>query len=344
MRLVAQAKMGYYPTPPKVTEIICNYVQSKTTGTIRVFDPCAGEGVAIYNIGQRLEAETYGIEIDLDRGAQAQGIMTKCLVTDYKSSIVSRQAFSLLFLNPPYDWTAKRDETEASERLERTFLRDCATYLCPGGILVYLIPQKRLDARIAAMLSYRFEDVEVFRFPEKEYEAFQQIVVFGKAKKKPEHDAQSFEYLKSVGQFTATVPFLPETPSRMYHVPASPNIKQFIFRTKHIDPAELAEEVIKHGLFDRFTELSTPLLMTERIRPIMPLRHGHLAQVLACGLMNGVVWNKEGRDPLLVKGVTKKEVTQTIEHDGDVEKTTETDHIKITINAFNSEGQLLTIK
>jgi len=47
---------------------------------------------------------------------------------------------------------------------------------------------------------------------------------------------------------------------------------------------------------------------------------------------------------LLVKGVTKKEVTQTIERDGDIEKTTETDHIKIMINAFNSEGQLLTIK
>ena len=47
MRLAAQAKMGYYPTPPNVTRIICNHLQRKTEGTIRVFDPCAGEGTAL---------------------------------------------------------------------------------------------------------------------------------------------------------------------------------------------------------------------------------------------------------------------------------------------------------
>jgi hypothetical protein len=76
----------------------------------------------------------------------------------------------------------------------------------------------------------------------------------------------------------------------------------------------------------------------------MPLRIGHLAQILACGLMNGPVWDKEKQNPLLIKGITKKEVTHTVEIDGDCEKHIETDVIKITIHAFNREGELLTIE
>jgi len=84
--------------------------------------------------------------------------------------------------------------------------------------------------------------------------------------------------------------------------------------------------------------------MAEKIRPIMPLRHGHLAQILACGLMNGIVWDRDRRNPLLVKGVTKKEVRHSVEIQGDVEKHIETDQIKIVIHAFNRHGEMLTIE
>ena len=225
--------------------------------------------------------------------------------------------------------------------------RFCATAqrICvQAGYLVYLIPQKRLESRICAMLSYRFENISAFRFPEKEYRTFRQIVIFGTAKKKPENDPRSLEYLKKVGELPETVPFLPETPDHVYPVPVSPKLNHLLFRSGEIDAHELAEEVILHGLFGRLKELTTPLSLTEKIRPIMPLRHGHLAQILACGLMNGVVWDKDGRSPLLVKGVTRKEVTSTVEQEGEVEKTTETDRIRIVIHAFDSEGELLTIE
>lgn len=68
MRLAAQAKMGYYPTPEGVTEIIIRYLKRERKGHIRIFDPCSGEGTALYIVGNHLQAETYGIEIDLDRG------------------------------------------------------------------------------------------------------------------------------------------------------------------------------------------------------------------------------------------------------------------------------------
>ena len=54
--------------------------------------------------------------------------------------------------------------------------------------------------------------------------------------------------------------------------------------------------------------MTVPLKMVEKIRPIMKLRYGHLAQIIACGFINGVVWDPKHQEPLLIKGATKKEV------------------------------------
>lgn len=61
-------------------------------------------------------------------------------------------AFSLLYLNPPYDWDAvEQEEQEDNEtpssrknRLEYNFLRESYSKLQPGGVLVYVIPHKIL--------------------------------------------------------------------------------------------------------------------------------------------------------------------------------------------------------
>jgi len=249
-----------------------------------------------------------------------------------------------LWLNPPYDWAARDDDIERSERYERTFLRDCAGYLCKGGILVYLIPQRRLDGHIARMLSYRFENIKIFRFPEKEYQSFKQVVIFGVVKKKPDKDDSTADYLKKCGKSETDVGYLPKEPPFTYEVPILTSKAKFIFRSKEIDQKELAEEIQEHGLFEQFREMTTPLMMGEKIRPVMPLRHGHLAQILACGLMNGVVWDKNKSNPLLVKGITTKEVKHTVEVHGDREKHIETDQIKILINAFNRMGEMHTIQ
>lgn len=344
MRLAGQAKMGYYPTPEDVTPIIARYLKRQREGLIRILDPCAGSGIAVQQIGEILKAETFGIEIDLERGNRAKEILTRCLITDYLSTRISHGLFSLLWLNPPYDWATRNNETEKSERFERTFLRDCVYYLRSRGILVYLIPQRRLDGQIARMLSYRFENISVFRFPEESYKKFRQLVIFGVLKIRPAKDESMAEYLKSCGSFRTTVPSLPEIPSQIYDVPLFLSRPDFVFRSREIDPEELEEEVRRHGLFDQMRDMTTPLKMAEKIKPIMPLRHGHLAQILACGLMNGIVWDKDRKNPLIIKGITKKEVKHTVEIEGDCEKHIETDLIKITIHAFNRQGEMLTIQ
>jgi len=357
MRLAAQAKMGYYPAPERVIPIIARYLKrQREKGLIRLLDPCAGTGAAIKQIGNTIcpicptspeesrQAETYGIEIDLERGNQAKSILDKCLITDYQNTRISHGSFSLLWLNPPYDWAIRDNDIEKSERYERTFLRDCVCYLRQKGVIVYLIPHRRLDSQIARMLSYRFENISVYRFPEEAYRAFRQLVIFGILKIRPAKDESMAEYLKNCGRFRTTIPFLPETPPQLYEIPLSPGRADFVFRSKDIIPEELEEEIRRYGLFDQVRDMTTPLKMAEKIRPIMPLRHGHLAQILACGLMNGIVWDKDRKNPLIIKGITKKEVRHTMEIEGKCEKHIETDLIKISILAFNRQGEMLTVQ
>ena len=343
-RLEFMAKMGYYPTPEDLTPIIAKYLNSKGHGVIRIFDPCAGEGTALKTIGDHLQAETYGIEIDKKRGKEAQNNLTKCLVTDYKSTHISPKFASLLWLNPPYDWASKRETLETSERYERTFIRDTVKYLTPGGVLVYLIPLMRLDRTIARMLSYRFERILLYKFPEDLYQQFKQIVLFGILKKSPSTDDIVSDYLRDAGIGKINIPHLPETPEGIYEVPPSPALNKFLFRTLEINPQELEEEINQYGLNEEIQRMNTTYSLSEKMTSIMPLRHGHLAQLIACGSIKGVVFDKDNKNPLIVKGITKKTVDYRIEKEGDTEKHIETDRIVITINAINRQGEILTIQ
>ena len=344
-RIEAMAKMGYYPTPNELTPIIIGYLKPKEEqGTVRIFDPCAGEGTALRTIGDHLGAETYGIEIDKKRGKEAQAKLTKCLITDYQKSQITPRFASLLWLNPPYDWAAKKGEIEKSERYERTFLRDTVKYLIPGGVLVYLIPLNRLDGIIAKMLSYRFENIRLCRFPEGLYRQFKQIVLFGTIKKTPSTDENIYEYLKDAGSGKREIPYLPEVPEYIYEVPSSPLLKKFLFRTLEINPQELDEEINLYGLNEEIERMNTIYSLSEKMTSIMPLRHGHLAQLIACGFIKGVVFDKDQKNPLIVKGMTKKAVDYRIEREGDIERHIETDRIVITINAINQKGEILTIQ
>jgi hypothetical protein len=340
----AVAKMGYYPTPESLTPIIAGYLKPKGQGIIRVFDPCAGEGTALKAIGDRLQAETYGIEIDKMRGREAQRILTKCLITDYRVTRISPGFSSVLWLNPPYDWAVRKEQLETSERYERQSLRDTVKYLIPGGVLIYLIPLRRLDQIIAKMLSYRFEDIRLYKFPESLYQQFRQIVLFGILKKSPSTDEGVCEYLRSAGSGKIAISHLPEAPEHAYEVPFAPVLKNFLFRTLEVNPQDLAEEIKVYGLNEEIRRLNTTCSSSEKITSIMPLRHGHLAQLIACGSIKGVVFDKDQKNPLIIKGFTRKTVDYRIETEGNTEKHIETDRIVVTINAVNQQGEVLTVE
>ena len=358
MRLAAQAKAGFYPTPEPIYNSIAKYLvcrKSQNGSVIRILDPCAGTGEPIASIaeflGKNAEIETYGIEISQERGEIAKKNLTKCLIADYQSTRISNRAFSLLYLNPPYDDDTLNTplELKQTQRHELGFLKNCLKYLIPQAVLVYLIPQTRISTRIARVLSYNFENIKVFRFPPEAYEQFKQVVIFAELKKTPAKDPLDEKWLAKCGRKEALVPDVSTSwLKNRYEVPqVSPKQKnhRVLFSTNAIKPDDLAFEVKKFGLVDEIIQIFDATHVVDlKTRPIMPMRHGHLAQALASGIMNGVVRDENGDNPLLVKGLTRKIVETRRQGSGENAKIIETERVKIVVKAFNRDGQLLTIE
>ena len=349
MRLAGQARMGYFPTPPIVSQAIARSLARSGPGLIRVIDPCCGEGIALCDATAQLgdPVERYGIELKQERSELSRHKLTRVLRADIRSTRIANAAFSFLFLNPPYDYDSRVRLDEAAQRLELYFLQASLRYLQPHGVLAYLIPDKRLDSRIAGLLAHQLEAIQVFRFPADEYARFCQIVLFGIRKPTPFRDDHVLTTLQAIGRSLHTPPDLPEALPTPYTLPVAPPAKTLLFRSLSVDPEDLIQEIDKYGLYEPMLRRLHPDTATHRLRPLMPLRRGHLALVLASGhLNNELVQDPRTRQCLLVKGRTDKDVvrTEVVESDGST-TTIERDVLKIIITALDLKtGELQTMQ
>ena len=140
-RLESVAAAGYFPTPHRVASAISRQLgkgASSGRRVIRLLDPCAGTGEAVTAIAETIGAETCGIELNSERAAAARQNLDSVLATSAFSVRIANGAFSGLFLNPPYS------HDEEKRRLEHAFLTSLTRALTPGGVLVFIIPQRRL--------------------------------------------------------------------------------------------------------------------------------------------------------------------------------------------------------
>ncbi len=348
MRPAGQAKMGYYPTPDVVAQRIGRALTRAGIGVIRTLDPCCGEGTALVLATENLAepVERYGIEINQERAMAAKEKLTRVLRADLRSTRIANGAFGLVYLNPVYDFSVRTQLDEAAERLELHFLRASLRYLQPQGILVYLIPERRLESRIASLLAYHLEAIQVFRFPGDTYEAFKQIVLLGVRKVKPYRDEEVLHHLQAIGRLSAAPPDLPESLPAPYRIPAAPAARSLLFQNLDLEPEDLLQEIETHGLNGSLMDRLHPTL-AHRLRPLMPLRRGHLALVLASGhLNNELVEDPRTHTRLLVKGRTEKDVSRSEKEAEDGSTIiTERDLLKIVITALDlRSGKLLTIQ
>lgn len=344
----SQKIMGYYPTPPSVAEAIAQSLVRSGAGPIRAIDPSCGEGMALRtgtsHLGEPIE--WYGIELNQARARAAEGVLTRVLRTDIRSTRVANNAFSLAWLNPPYDANLTALD-EPAQRLELSFLQATLRYLVPQGVLIYLIPERRLAGKVAPLLAYHFEQVQVFRFPAGEYERFKQVAIFATKKAKPFRDEAALASLKAIARGTSVPPELPAALPAPLPVPAGKPASSLLFQSLHVEPDDLLHEIDRYGALDQLQRRMAPVTVQQRLRPLMPLRKGHLALVLASGhLNNALVADPQSGQRLLVKGHTEKAVSRSQETDDNgVQTITERDRLKIVITALDVDsGDLLTLE
>jgi len=334
MRLEAQAKAGFYPTPPKVVDIIQSWIGENKPGPRRLLDPCCGTGEPAAQIATAAGCDAYGVEINRKRAQAAQKVLTKVVAGNLYSVRARPDGFSILYLNPPYDFDQDDGRTELS------FLKHTLPYLAPGGLLLFLVPQKRLTTRIARVLCAYVDNLKVRKFPSEQFEAFGQIVIAGIKKKRPEIDS---EILSTLNQIAAVD--LSEMTSREFSFAIPTVTKDFFIRSSEFGPGELAEELQASSLWK---EPALGLVGDEEhlkaaIQPLMPPRKAHLAMLIAAGLINNQILEANSRT-LLIKGTAKKVIDRFEEETEKGIKITERERIATQINAFDlNTGEYLEI-
>jgi superfamily II DNA or RNA helicase/predicted RNA methylase len=303
--LASKTKMGFFPTPETVTSLIATYIAPTTIPGARLLDPCCGEGVFAATLGKMLGLQTYGVELDTKRAAIAGKVLHRVLNLDYQSARMPLGSIDFLTLNPPYDYSDGE-----GKRLEYEFLRHSIKWLKPFGLLVFLVPQARVDARMANVLTSACHTLTVAQFPDADYKAFKQIVIFGVMKEKmsKDHEAATTLFEQCRGELEPLV--AQYTP--LYNLPTERSGK-FFFRGDQLVPEDLIREADEYGAFTtaRWNELTEIAESDLRFRPVVPFKRGHLASMIAAGLLKNLRLEKGGRQ-LLVKGRTRK--IQTVVH------------------------------
>ncbi len=325
MRLEGHMKCGYYPTPPTVTSRLRRLVRFPEE-PFATLDPCAGEGVALAELVKGSPAVTYAIELDRRRASRARPRLDHVIRGDFFRCRVSPKSASLVLLNPPY-----ADDDDG--RLEFRFLKGSLPVLKPGGVLIYLVPQRRLNERVARVLAGHFEKVRVHRFPDPAYDRFRQIAVL--ATKRAAPVAVSADDLP---ECLLDVPLrelkpLPARAKAAYDVPPSPPIR--VFKSNEIDTEALAQELAASKL----GRAEVGPKDNGRDRPPVPLHAGHVALLLAAGELDGVVG--KGKDRHIVRGYVKKTVDTSQDADEQGNTTIrETERFEVQIKTLSRDGEV----
>ena len=344
MRLAAQAKGGYYPTPDRVVDMIAGLIHAPTgyyhhdRETLRIFDPCCGGGDAVAQLADELRrfsslpVETYGVELHRERAEEAERRLDRALAADLFQTSIANGAFGIAYLNPPYDW-----DSDDKKRVEHAFLTHCTRFLVDGGLLVFIVPRQRL-AVSARYLATHYGRLRCWAFPSPEREVFDQVALMGLRKAEPTPDA-SAEY--QVMEWSEGEPEpLTSNSVPAFRAPTTP-AGDVLFATRSVDPLAAASEARRSGLWTS-PEITDTLWPTKdlRTRPLMPLRRGHMAMLVAAGFLDNLCLESDGRR-ILVKGRTSKEMALV---EITSEKETYRERLNTTVVALDlDDGQITDI-
>jgi len=329
-RLASKERMGFYPTPIALGEVIASYVKSTPGGW--GFDPCCGEGLFLEKLGSLWNTDTLGVEIHSERVQEARHRLSRAVDADFLTGIkASHGQFRYCWNNPPYDY-------DDGVRTEMKF-NEAMHYVCKSGWYGWCVPGSILNKRVARSMSSRLSETTVWRFPDPDYEAFGQVVLMGLVRGKPSKDIEQYERLCELFEDVSVLPVLELQENPLYSLPAPPQGK-FYFRGTFVNYGALADELTVAELesepeFDAFFFKDRP----EKLVSVMPFRRGHLLQLLAADVLSDA-FLEQGDRQIILSGRARK-VIRTVPDPG---KTNEKWIGKIETSAFVTDLCELDVK
>lgn len=361
MRPQGWTKHGYFPTPSAVTELIARQIiphvmhDAPLVGNVLLLDPCAGAGDALAQFAADFQRElnnepgwerrpviTHGIEPQQERCRQAQKQLTYCWRAGIEDAVLPPNSYDCIWLNPPYDWD--RDLSEfGARRLESYFLEVCTPALKPYGTLIYIVPQHVLELD-ANYLAVNYADHRCARFPDPEYDQFRQSVFIGQRRPQLYNSFAmnhgDYDRLREHSAAGAAAPhWRAAAPAEPFHAIVQPTPETVPLPTitvTQMPDASLQAALQRHSAWHNpdFNAQITPQDQLAEIRPLEPLRSGHICILAANGQLDNVpIYDPAGElDPVVIKGSARKVKDVSAETDQTV---TEQEHFRAQIAYLN---------
>src|SRR5260370_40597850 len=182
--------------------------------------------------------------------------------------------------------------------MEKLFLEHVYRWLKPGGILVLVVPAKRV-ADCTVLLSRQFRDTHVYRLTETECVRYGQVAVFGVRRTRQERDRlrdaeiiQAQLWLGSLERDVQKLSPLPLEPDHLYAVPPGGPVRLVhrglpLDQIEYLFPKSSAYRQAAAVLFARQEDMSG--------RPLPPLHGGHVGLLCTAGMLNGIFGDGEAR-------------------------------------------------
>src|SRR5216683_4825887 len=294
MRLPGRERLGFYPLPIAEAERLRRFLVFPDKPCCAL-DPCVGEGAAFAEIASDKNVQRCGVELDAGRAEQARTSGIEVIHGNCFDVQCPVESFSLIYLNPPYDFEISE---EKSQRMEKLFLEQVYRWLKPGGILVLVVPAKRI-ADCTVLLSRHFRDIRVYRLTEPESVRYGQVAVLGVRRTRQERDRlgdaeiiQAQLWLASIDREVQKLLPLPLEPDHLYAAPPGAPVR-LVHRGLPLDQIE--DLLPKSSAYRQ----ASAVLFAQRAdvtgRPLTPLHGGHVGLLCTAGMLNGIFGEGETR-------------------------------------------------
>lgn len=331
------AKGGFYAFPEAhIADLAALFRRAKGS----ILDPCAGEGVALQHLSERLGLTPYAIELEPGRAEQCQALFgaEQVLNEDIFQVSLTPQSMQMCWVNPPFT-----EDLATGKRLEFQMLEHSWQWLQQGGWMVFISYSHHISRDLAAFVAERSRSVELYRLPGKHFGTYTYTVLIAQAGRPLQSTIAVADRLYTLAHDPDTIPLLADAaPGRILPTPTKP--KEFYFHRRVIRPEDVLHTLAMNG-----ADLSTAFRLkvqpakdvSERvIRPVVRPKLGHLLTLIASGLFNYVDIHTERGRAILRSTIKKVEVLTDTEDTGKGKK--EVYQIKpiTTITLLHENGEI----
>ncbi len=320
-------KAGAYFTPPEMMSSIANLFKL-TTEKIQILEPSCGDMSALLAFlkagGWEEKAEVYGVELNAETVTDARQkladreVKGTVINADFLHGTYTSKCFAPLCVsNPPYG------DSLDGDRQETLFMKKSYQMISKGGIYVLIIPSYTLASnKFLKEYLVRFDLLGVYRFDDRFYEQFKQVVVVGKRKSTIEtpssfDDVWTVRYKEQIERCMRVeeMPYLPYEPLPDEElIPLSGiELNTLRFAAKQFDTAEAGKALVESPIYEFFDKVSRrPDYQAMKVgKPVTELSPSFVYLAAACGVRQGVIG--EGEDSHVMRGycrVSQREETR----------------------------------